>query len=68
MKSKDTKRGSAPMPVDAPAHRSPLVMLSREAVILEVAGYPPWLAERVERIGIADGGRFARIYLRRVTS
>jgi hypothetical protein len=56
------------MPVDAPAHRSPLVMLSREAVILEVAGYPPWLAERVERIGIADGGRFARIYLRRVTS
>jgi len=65
---RDTKRGSAPMPVDEPAHRTPLVFLDDAAMRLEVAGYPPWLAERVERIGIADGGAFARIYLRRVTS
>lgn len=56
------------MPVDEPAHRSPLVFLDDAAMRLEVAGYPPWLAERVERIGIADGGRFARIFLKQVTS
>ncbi len=65
---KATKRGSPPMPVDEPAHRTPLVFLDDAAMRLEVAGYPPWLAERVERIAIADGGAFARIYLRQMTS